>query len=127
MGDDEAIILLVDDNEDDLELLRKSVRSVPCLVKCASGGDEALRMLTGRCRVMITDLHMPTMNGLDLAREARGIVPHLTVILCTGDDPERVREAAREAGIAAVYGKPLNLREVLSLVSAEMEKSKTST
>lgn len=79
-------ILVVDDDA--------AVREAVCLVlsglgyrtETASGAAEALgRFRPGRYRLVITDLAMPVMNGLELARRFRALEPDLPIMIFSGD------------------------------------------
>ena len=80
-------ILIVDDRADVAELARTILRDFGYTTLMASNGREALEILDGgeRIDLLFTDLIMPGgMNGVTLAREARGRQPRLKVLLTTG-------------------------------------------
>lgn len=62
--------------------------------------------------VVITDYTMPSMNGVDLARELTRIRPDIPVILSTGNVDEFSREVCIEAGIRQVVTKPIRMQEI---------------
>lgn len=62
--------------------------------------------------VVITDYTMPSMNGLDLARELTRIRPDIPVILSTGNVDEFSREVCIEAGIRQIVTKPIRMQEI---------------
>jgi two-component system cell cycle sensor histidine kinase/response regulator CckA len=59
--------------------------------------------------LVITDLTMPEMNGLELAHEIHALRPHLPVILLSGFSAAFPRETLREAGIHKLLNKPVSL------------------
>lgn len=125
-GEESVEILLVDDREQDRELVRQWLRSAGYGASCASDAADALRMLRDHdYAVLVTDLHMPEMDGLMLARKAREILHDVSVILCTGDCSPSLAETARKAGVAAVFTKPLSLCEIMGAITAELEKQRT--
>jgi CheY-like chemotaxis protein len=79
-------VLLVDDQPDVLTITREMFRTLGFEVLVASTGGEALEVLqrTPGIHLMLTDLVMPGMDGIQLAKKAQGVVPALKVILASG-------------------------------------------
>ncbi|MEJ5360383.1 MAG: PAS domain S-box protein [Desulfobacterales bacterium] len=73
---------------------------------------EAFRSHPRRYRAVVTDLTMPQMNGMQLARRLLEIHPAIPVILCTGFSDQSGEEKARASGIRAFLYKPLTLAEL---------------
>jgi len=65
------------------------------------------------CDLLITDLTMPTMNGVEFAKRVREIRPDLKIILCTGYDPSFSR-SEDENLISARISKPFSLSDLLN-------------
>ena len=81
----------------------------------AASGKEALDLfLSGpeRFDLVITDLTMPGMTGIELAKSILANRPGTPIILCTGYKDEVTELKAREAGIREIVMKPFNLREL---------------
>jgi len=78
-------ILLVDDSTDTLAALSAILRRRGYEVDCASSSETALD-LTENCSfdVVVTDLKMPGLNGIDLIRQLEGIAPRPHFVLITG-------------------------------------------
>lgn len=109
-------ILLVDDDIITLSLLSECFRQSGLRVHCAENGEDALQMMQeSTFALMLTDLQMPGMNGLELARKARELAPDLQIVMCTGALTREVCELAGKAGIAKVLRKPLLFQEILSI------------
>jgi PAS domain S-box-containing protein len=72
--------------------------------------------------VVFTDLTMPVMTGLEVAREVLADRPQIPVVLCSGFAQESTRTAARELGIHAIATKPLNVLQIDQLVQAALRK-----
>ena len=98
-------ILVVDDDE--------SVRYAVCLAlsvlgyvpEAVSGASEALaRFRPGRYRVVVTDVAMPVMNGLELARRLRALEPGLPIMIFSGE--YSLAESWPEVGGAMIALKP---------------------
>ena len=118
------VVLVVDDDELQLILMKELFKSVGVPVECVTSGQSALEEI--RCnsyRCMITDLHMPCMNGIELARHARQLAPQMRITLCTGDQSPQLQERAAEAGIDAVFLKPFNYTSMLATVVQDLDTS----
>jgi PAS domain S-box-containing protein len=110
-------ILVVDDEEAYRDLLRGHLERKGFDVTAARDGREALDLLQGlpELCVLVTDLMMPGMTGLELLREAREYDPWLEVIVITAsDDVDNAISAMREGGAFDYLLKPL---ETIGLVS----------
>jgi two-component system chemotaxis response regulator CheY len=112
-------VLVADDSCEIRELLLEALRSIGCAVSCARDGLEALATLEAeRYDLLITDYHMPRLDGLLLLRRLRASTRPLPAILITGQaSPEIIEEATRE-GVAYVIPKPFTVALVLSLVES---------
>ncbi len=108
-------LLLVEDDDLDVMNVHRALASAPEIasITVARDGVEALRMLRAaelplERLVVVADLRMPRMSGLDLLKELRGDarlkrIP--TVVLTTSDDPHD-RDAAFCLGAAGYFVKP---------------------
>ncbi len=117
-------VLVVDDNKDaanSLELLLRSMEQLVCTVYDGASGIAAAR--TFKPDVVLLDIGMPQMNGLEVARAFRAD-PSLgaaVLVAVTGWGQDVDRQRASEAGFAQHYVKPLSeqvIRKILSDVSA---------
>lgn len=88
----------------------------------AGSGEEALALLTERdIDLMLTDLMMPEMDGIELLREGLGIDPHLVGILMTGQGTVSTAVNAMKAGAFDYILKPFKLQTLLPTLSRAME------
>ena len=89
-------------------------------VDCVGSTTEALDHLkTKDCRTMITNLDIPDMGGLELARKARELFPDLNVVLFTGNTTEQVINLAfapKVLDISGVHIKPCDLEDMLMTI-----------
>lgn len=77
-------------------------------VCCAPDGEVALKMLDEQgCEIVVTDLEMPTLNGLQLIQKLRSDFPHIPSILVTARGSERLAAEALQQGAAAYVPKVL--------------------
>ena len=79
-------VLVVDDQPDVLEMAEELLRTLGFDVITATSGEEALDLMkrTPNVRLLFTDVVMPGMSGVDLAKRAQAVVPGLKVILASG-------------------------------------------
>lgn len=119
MQDDgcEICVLIVDDDEGVREWLSVLFSEARSRVLTASDGVEAANILkTEAVDLLITDYAMPRMNGLDLTRWTRTCLPHVCVVVITGNNDPAVESAARDSGAFRVLLKPFPMEELLPLV-----------
>jgi PAS domain S-box-containing protein len=115
-------VLCVDDNPRNLYVLAEILRAAGHNPTEVASGREALKLLSQRkFDVVLLDMVMPDMDGLDMLaklRSGRGINQETPVIACTANVlPDQVA-AYRKAGTVGVLAKPINVREVLMAVAA---------
>jgi CheY-like chemotaxis protein len=113
-------ILVVDDESDVGELFRqrfrREVRQGTYVMHFANSGEEALGKLAGRIEphliVILSDINMPGMDGLELLGAIKQRFPDLPVMMVTayGDDDRRRR--ARELGAAQFLTKPVDFDQL---------------
>lgn len=101
-------ILLVDDNPQFLKIARQLIAALPGVnrIDCANSGAEALaRAAKSRPDLVLTDLTMPHMNGLELIRGLRaGSAPPRVVMMTLHDSPQN-RAAALRIGAEECIAK----------------------
>jgi class 3 adenylate cyclase len=115
----QASILVVDDNSDLRTYVSRILRQANYQVWLARNGDEGFRMTEEhRPRLIITDLMMPLVSGLDLIRLIRGSqeLRGTPIILLTARADEATRIEGTEEGADAYLSKPFNDRELLAEV-----------
>jgi CheY-like chemotaxis protein len=104
---------------DNLMLVREILELEGMTVHCAGSGEEAVSQIESRdFLLMITDLNMPGLNGLELARKALEIAPRMPIILSTGAITPEIPRQAAEAGISLVLEKPFHPDEMLEAVKS---------
>jgi signal transduction histidine kinase/CheY-like chemotaxis protein len=112
-------ILFVDDEEQIVHANRQMLERLGYQVTGTSSSLAALAAFRARpekYQLVITDLTMPRMTGLELTRELRQIRPDVPVILCTGFSERATPEKIRELEINAFLTKPVISRELAFLL-----------
>jgi CheY-like chemotaxis protein len=85
----------------------------------AADGLEALVRFTGQPPdLVVSDIHMPQMNGLELAARLKELSPETPVILCTAFTENSYLLKAIELGVVALVRKPLDMDELLKKIGA---------
>jgi signal transduction histidine kinase/ActR/RegA family two-component response regulator len=106
-------LLLVDDEPALTKSLQLLLSRLNYQVTTATGAGEAIALFRqdpGRFALALTDLAMPEMNGLEVARRLHELRPDLPVLLASGFTADLTPEALREAGILAVVEKPIAMQ-----------------
>ena len=113
-------ILVVDDNRDSAESMAEMLRLFGNEVALAHDGEEAVgRAGAFRPRVILMDIGMPKLNGLDATRRIRGQPwgRDVTVIALTGWGQDGDRDRTREAGCDGHLVKPVSLADLQGLLA----------
>jgi two-component system chemotaxis response regulator CheY len=114
-------VLVVDDDQDILDALSEILESEGYLVRRARNGLEALDQLDhgrGFPRLVLLDLMMPVMDGLEFSKKMRATqgAESIPIIVLSAD--RAVARRAREIGAAGHLAKPFELSDLLSAVKA---------
>ncbi len=118
-------ILYIDDEGPLVAIGREMLEYLGYTVAGSTSGPEAVdlfRRQPGRFDLVITDLTMPFITGIQLTARIKKIRPDIPVILCTGFNDFMPPETAEAAGIREVLRKPLNLGEIAAAVRRALEK-----
>jgi signal transduction histidine kinase/DNA-binding response OmpR family regulator len=109
-------VLVVDDNDDALVMLRGVLEELGCTVEVAHDGPTALdKARDFRPEIALLDIGLPVMDGYELARRMRELSRmHLVAITGYGTDSDRAR--AHAAGFARHLVKPVDMGDLLSIV-----------
>ena len=115
-------VMLVDDDPASLTLLRGILELMGFHVTALERSGEALRRLVAApVDLLITDLRMPEMSGIELLQAARAVRPELCALVITGFASEETTAEAFQAGAWDFLLKPINLAEVQARVSHAAE------
>jgi len=110
-------VFVVDDDHTSLKLLESSLARVGYPVRSFSDPTEALEaMRTRPPEVLVTDVVMPGLSGVDLAREARRLDPDIGVVLVTGAGEEEGDRAKHRLEVLTYLGKPVEPIQLMRAV-----------
>ncbi len=119
----EARILVVDDEAAQRDILGGFLRKQGYEVREAASGPNALALLRGEpVDLVLTDVRMPGMSGLDVLREARAMNPELPVVVLTAYGSIADAVAAMRDGAADYLTKPVDLDALLQRVQRALER-----
>jgi CheY-like chemotaxis protein len=111
-------ILLVEDDDDNRELMAEVLAAAGYQVLSASSGQDGLKTLSEHSvDVVVTDVGMPGMGGLELARAAKAIAPSVPVVIVTGWAEREDISRARGRDVDAVLIKPVDPDALTAAVS----------
>ncbi|MEI6133699.1 MAG: response regulator [Desulfomonile sp.] len=107
-------VLLVDDETDFVETLVKRLRKRKLDVRAASSGQQALDMLSeSPSDVVVLDVKMPDMDGIETLRRIKKIAPGVEVVMLTGHANVEVAMQGMELGAFDYLMKPIDIDDLL--------------
>jgi len=112
-----GVVLLVDDDPHALRALERSVRGASQVVAYETAKEAIEHVRRGGVSVVLSDLSMPDMTGIELLRKIRQYDPDLPVILVTGVPTIESATSAIEHGVFRYIQKPFTLDEVREAVT----------
>lgn len=116
-------ILIIDDNNDILESIRKGLcgRLKDCRILTASNGETGEQILkTEPVDLIVADLGMPVLNGYRFIEKARHELPAIPLCVMTGSCPPGVVERLRTLGVTRIIGKPFLLERLADIIAEEL-------
>jgi two-component system, OmpR family, KDP operon response regulator KdpE len=118
-------ILVVDDERQIIRMLRASLQSSGYEVLTANNGIEGLeRFESGRPDLIITDLAMPEMNGLELTQAVRRL-DRTPIIVLSVRDTDVMKVKALDEGADDYLTKPFSMPELLARIRAQFRRIAT--
>ena len=127
-----SLLILVVDDEPDVEMLfrqhfRRDLREGRCTMEFAQSGDMALRRIADAAGVslilILSDINMPGMTGLELLPKAKAARPDVPVIMITAYGDAETKRKALESGADALFTKPLDFGMLRSEIDTRVEKA----
>jgi len=122
-----ARILVIDDNRDVVDILVTFLRGEGYGMLGALTSDEGLKLVSvSRPDLVLLDILMPGMNGIEVIKRIRSINPTTKVIIVTGNADFRLAREALELGAVAYVDKPFDLADLKRMVALAL-RSETET
>ena len=119
-------VLVVDDEEDMLWMLQRNLNKGMSEVEilAASSGEEALSVLSDKAvNLVITDINMPGMNGLDLLIEVNNRYPDTGVIIMTAYPSNAYEREAMMSGSLRFVEKPFDINDMREIVKEALKSA----
>jgi signal transduction histidine kinase/ligand-binding sensor domain-containing protein/DNA-binding response OmpR family regulator len=110
ISDDKPLVLLVEDNEDFRFYLKDNLKQTYNIIEAKSGEDAWKKTLTNFPDLIVSDVMMPDMNGIELCQKVKSDkrVSHIPVILLTARTTDEQRLEGLESGADDYINKPFN-------------------
>ena len=130
-----SVSFLVVDDEPDVAVLfqrrfRRELRKGHYTLHFANSGEEALKLLKAgkqpEIMLILSDINMPGISGIELLREAKSQWPHLPIAMITAYGDADSRRQALDAGASDFLTKPLNFDELKTKISQMITSAKMS-
>ncbi len=118
-----ARILVVDDDEDLLCLLKDALKSQGYIVDMANNGFSAFeRLKKSEFDLLLTDINMPNMNGLELLEKINAESINITPIIMSSMFSNKLRSDAKERGAMVCLDKPFSLGSLFSVIKNSFQQ-----
>ena len=126
-----SLLILVVDDEPDVEVLfrqhfRRDLRADRFTMEFAQSGPAALERIThaeaASLILILSDINMPGMSGLELLPKARGARPDVPIIMITAYGDAETKRKAFEAGAEALLTKPIDFAVLRNEIDTRVER-----
>ena len=118
-------ILIAEDDLPVAKFLSTGLESEHFDVRLVTGGDDVPRVLEdGPCDLLLLDLNLPGLSGLDVLRAVRSRKPHLPILILTGSARVEDRVGGLDSGADDYMTKPFAFSELLARVRALLRRSR---
>jgi CheY-like chemotaxis protein len=123
-GGDETI-LVVDDEEIVTDVLQKMLKQIGYQVSVRNSSIEALKIFHQQVKkydLIISDLTMPNMTGLELAKEVHQVRGDLPIVIMTGYGENITGDIVKHYGISKIMGKPIEMEKLALVIRQILDK-----
>lgn len=117
-------VFFVDDERKVLKIVSSTLEQVGFKVSCFASAAECLKQLhSQKCDLLITDVKMPEMDGIELLTKVKRIIPSLPVLVITGYGDIQMAVKALKVGASDFIEKPLGRQSLLSAVESVLKRN----
>lgn len=122
MRETEQLILVVDDEEMTMKLIAQAIELIGYRVNTALNGLQAMQAITEeKPDMVITDIHMPEMNGIELLREIRKTDQRIPVVMITGYDVGEAHDAVEKYHGNGIVTKPFRINRLKEVIEKNLQ------
>ena len=124
MAEKKKKVLVVDDEQDVREILDSVLRKLDYIPYVAESGQEALEILkSNKIDVVLSDLYMPGMDGIELLKRVRTLSKNIVFLIITAHPTIETAVDAIKKGAYDYLTKPFHIEEVRVKINRAIEKS----
>lgn len=111
--------LFVEDEKDLLDIITETLDKLGVKFLRASNGEEGLKVLeeNGDIDVIVTDISMPVMNGLEMIKEIKSLYPEKDIFVMTAHTETKYIEEVKSLGVKDYLLKPFDFIKFIELIS----------
>jgi len=110
-------ILIIDDDEEMRSVLKELLEEERIETECASNGYDALEKIASKpFDLVITDIEMRGLTGLDILPEMKKLRPGASIIVMTSFANEELRRRSLERGASGCVEKPIHMKKLKALI-----------
>ena len=114
----EMKVLLVDDEEEFVKALSERMKMRDLELDVALSGEQALKTMDEDLPdVMVLDLKMPGIDGMEVLRRAKKAYPGVQIIMLTGHGSEKDEQEARSLGVFEYLKKPVSFEKLMKTIT----------
>ena len=113
-------VLFIDNDEEITGIIQELIKLIGYESDISRDSYTAIKLLKSQPEgfdLVITDMNMPHMSGLELSRRLLNIRPDLPIIVCIGDDQSSLKESAIDVGVKGFLSKPFSMGELKAAVN----------
>ncbi|WP_036831066.1 response regulator, partial [Photobacterium sanctipauli] len=117
-------LVIVDDNRSQLAILTSYLEQHYQLAVFSTAQDALRWLNTNHCDLVLTDLHMPGINGIDFRQQVAALAQHrlLPFVFISGDSVTETMSTAAQSGIDDFLTKPINKQHLLQVLARILKR-----
>lgn len=112
--------LFVEDENDLMDIISETLQKLQVDFLTANNGEEGLAILkehSNEIDIIVTDISMPVMNGLEMIKEVKSLYPDLEIIIMTAHTESKYMTEAKEYGVTDYLLKPFDFIKFIELIN----------
>ena len=117
--------LFVEDEKDLLDIISETLEKLGVSFFTAKNGEEGLNILkehADEIDIIVTDISMPIMNGLEMIKEVKSLYPDLEIIIMTAHTESKYMTEAKNYGVNDYLLKPFDFIKFIELINSKKLK-----